>query len=261
MELGQIHNDMKNLNEAIPEGEDIMLYMNTWGNYNENGADADQIGGGWKSLDDALEFWNTMNDKGEEPFINDVDDNIGLPFEISENSHVPDIIEQINDYIDLDDSDKKALSAIMEADSYDYDEAKNILDSGDYVFYEDVSDNYGLAEAEIWNTGSFEDAVGKDNLATYIDTDEVYNDWYDDLRNEYIENQQYDNPDFNEDDIMDDELDDYINGYIQDYVDMASEDPQAYKDFLEQFFDYESYGQDLAFDFTFTPFGAIYIYH
>lgn len=260
MELGQIHNDMKNLNEAIPEGEDIMLYMNTWGNYNENGADADQIGGGWKSLDDALEFWNTMNDKGEEPFINDVDDNVGLPFEIGENSYVPDVIENIKEYMELMENDQKAIKAMIEADGIDYDEAKSILDKGDFVFYEDVHDVYSLAEAEIYNIGTIEDAVGRDNLSSYVDTNAIQENWYDDVREYYIETMQDDDPDFTDDDIMEDEFDEYFDRYIQDYIDMACEDPQSYKDFWEQYFDYESYGQDLSYDFTITEYGAIYIY-
>lgn len=261
MELEQLHEEMFNLNEDNAPAEDVMLYMNTWKNYHENGADAEQIGGGWKSLDDALAFWEKQNELGEEPFINDFDDNVDLPFEIGENAYLPDLVEKIQDFIDLDDSDKTALRAIMEADSYDYDDAKDILDSGDFVFYEDVKDNYTLAENEIWNTGSFEDAVGSDKLSYYVDEDSLRDSWYDDVRDYYVETMQDDDPDFSEDDIMEDEFDNYLDAYIQDYIDMACQEPQAYKSFWEEFFDYESYGKDLAYDFTFTEQGAIYIYH
>jgi hypothetical protein len=261
MELEQLHEEMFNLNEDNAPAEDVMLYMNTWKNYHENGADAEQIGGGWKSLDDALAFWEKQNELGEEPFINDFDDNVDLPFEIGENAYLPDLVEKIKDFIDLDDSDKTALRAIMEADSYDYDDAKDILDSGDFVFYEDVKDNYTLAENEIWNTGSFEDAVGSDKLSYYVDEDSLRDSWYYDVRDYYVETMQDDDPDFSEDDIMEDEFDNYFDAYIQDYIDMACQEPQAYKSFWEEFFDYESYGKDLAYDFTFTEQGAIYIYH
>ena len=56
--------------------DDIRIYMNTWANYNENGADLSQYGiesiaDGWLTVEEALEFAEKYAE--DEPFINDTD--------------------------------------------------------------------------------------------------------------------------------------------------------------------------------------------
>lgn len=249
----EIYNEMKNLNEAETANSGIMLYMNTWGNYNEFGADAEQIGGGWKTPDEALTWYNEMNNKGEEPFINDIDDNIGLPFEVTEYSDVPDIVEQINDYLDLDEYDRQVIGAILDSGyTDDYEEAKGIYDKGDFVFFPDVSNERDLAYAEIDEIGGVSE-LPIEELETYIDEDEVYDRWKDEISQEYMEDN-----DINESELDESELDDYIWEVVRENIQNAIDDGDT--EFMEQFFDYDYYGRDLSFDFTFTPYGAINIY-
>lgn len=248
-----IYNEMKTLNEAETTSSDVMLYMNTWGNYNEYGADAEQIGGGWKTPDDALTWYNEMNNKGEEPFINDIDDTIGLPFEITEYSNVPDIVEQINDYLDLDEYDRQVIGAILDSGyTDDYEEAKSIYDTGDFVFFPDVSNERDLAYAELDEIGGVSE-LPIEKLETYIDEDEVYDRWKDEISQEYMEDN-----DINESELDESELDDYIWEVVRENIQNAIDNSDT--EFMEQFFDYDYYGRDLSFDFTFTPYGAINIY-
>lgn len=248
-----IYNEMKTLNEAETTSSDVMLYMNTWGNYNEYGADAEQIGGGWKTPDDALTWYNEMSNKGEEPFINDIDDSIGLPFEVTEYSNVPDIVEQINDYLELDEYDRQIISAIIESGyTSDYEEAKDVYDMGNFVFYPDVSNERDLAYAELDEIGGVS-ALASDDLEMYVDEDAVYESWEDDVRREYMEDNNID-----EDDIDESELEDYIWEVVRESIQTAIDSGDT--NFLEQFFDYDYYGRDLSFDFTFTKYGAINVH-
>ena len=53
--------------------DDVMVYMNTWKNYNEYGADLEMYGikDGWMTPEQGLEFCKKYAE--DEPFINDVD--------------------------------------------------------------------------------------------------------------------------------------------------------------------------------------------
>lgn len=255
-DITEIYNRLSSLQEDDENSanKEVMLFMNTWGNYNVNGADTDSINGGWKTPDDALTWYNEMSDKNEEPFINDVDDNVGLPFEINEYSNIPETVENINEYLELDEYDRKVIGAIMENDSsLSFDDAKKVFDNGDYVFYEDINNYYDLGYAEVESSGGVLDAVGTDRIENYIDENEIYDSWEADLRDEFATDNNVDI-----DDIDEDEFEEYAWEVIRENIANAIADNNS--DFLSDWFDYEAFGRDLAFDFTFTKYGAIYVY-
>lgn len=117
----------------------ISVFLNTWGNYNENGAD----GGFWINLPCDIEetLERLAKSTGEnvdemEVFINDYDTDInGL--EISENSD----LEALNDLAErleaLDEYDLEKLEAILEADGGSLENALDDID--DYTFYAHMS--------------------------------------------------------------------------------------------------------------------------
>lgn len=159
--------------KALKESPDdeIKIFMNTWANYNENGADISQYGfenmaDGWLSIDDAIEFAEKYAD--DEPFINDTD-NVPAGFDINEYSSV-DVLNDLKEYEELDSYDKEALSAIMEATGDDFESAKEILDSGDWRFYKGIDNFTDLAYEIIDELGGLEEALG-DRVSNYIDED------------------------------------------------------------------------------------------
>ena len=117
----------------------IRIFLNTWKNYNENGAD----GGFWIELpcdlDEALE--RLAKSTGEEVdemevFINDFETDInGL--EISENTDIlnlNDIAEQLKA---LDEYDLEKLRAILETDGGSIENALDNMD--DYIYYANMT--------------------------------------------------------------------------------------------------------------------------
>lgn len=253
-------NEVKNESyHTITEAEEndnvnIQIYMNTWDNYNTNGGYAENINGGWMDPTEALEWAEKEINNGNEPFINDVDSNIKIPFEISEDGDVIETIKNIIKFSDFDIHTKKLIGAIMEADSsYTFEEAISKSDSGDYVFYEDVYTDYDLGKADVDNSGSILDAVGEDNVKTYINENDIYDSWESDLRYEYADENEIDI-----DSIDDEDFEEYAWNIINDSIDEAIVDDD--EDFLNTWFDYEEYGRNLSFDFVITEYGAIDLY-
>ena len=156
------------------------------------------------------------------------------------------------DYLDLDEYDRQVIGAILDSGyTDDYGEAKGIYDKGDFVFFPDVSNERDLAYAEIDEIGGVSE-LPIEKLETYIDEDEVYESWKDEISQEYMEDNNID-----ESELDESELDDYIWEVVRENIQNAIDDGDT--DFMEQFFDYDYYGRDLSFDFTFTPYGAISI--
>ena len=152
----------------------ISIYLNTWKNYNENGA----AGGFWVELpcdlDEAFERLakNTHEDPDEmEVFINDVDCYISGA-EISEN----DDIEELNDIAEelerLPSDDIEALEAILEADGCTLSRAVKILESGGYIYYS--GETLENIAAEWVNDGCFGD-IPK-SIVNYIDYSAIARD-------------------------------------------------------------------------------------
>ena len=117
----------------------ISVFLNTWGNYNENGAD----GGFWVELpcdlDEALERLaeSTGEDVDEmEVFINDFETEInGL--EISENSNISELNDLAEQLESLDKYDLEKLQAILESDGGSLENALDNMD--DYTYYANMS--------------------------------------------------------------------------------------------------------------------------
>lgn len=236
--------------------DDFKVYMNTWKNYNEYGADLEAYGikDGWMDLDQAIEFAEKYAE--DEPFINDVDNNTGLNIEVGEEgiTKLKELKEMFEKYDALDDYDKKAVRAILEANGDDdIDNAISIAESGDYFFIPDVSTDAELAEEYINQLGGVMEAVGEDRITYYLDTERMKEEWQDDINAQFEE----DDPEWYEvDDAM-------VEDDIQSVFGSSSNDKyvrEAQQRMLDQYFDYDAFGRDLGYDFTFVDDGAIQVY-
>lgn len=217
------------LKEEANNSDDIMVYMNTWKNYNEYGADLEMYGikDGWMTPEQGLEFCKKYAE--DEPFINDVDN---CPIEVSEYDNAPAKLEELIRYNEFEEKD--ILKNAMETGMCDsVDDYIDIIERGDYIWFAGVSDDEGLGEAYVDMVG-FEGVSNKEN---YIDRDKVI----DMIESSYSE----------------EELEEYggaeaeADAMIDSYVDSGDES------FIEQYFDYDALGRDLSFDFTYTSDGAI----
>lgn len=134
----------------------IAVFLNTWGNYNENGAD----GGFWVNLpcdlDEVME--QLAESTGEEVdemevFINDTDID-GINLEIDEYDSIESLNEIAEQLQGLDEYDIEKICAICEAYNNDIQEAIDNIDRYTYyanmtledVAYEIVDECYDLPE-------------------------------------------------------------------------------------------------------------------
>ena len=119
----------------------LRIFANTWGNYNENGAD----GGEWitlpmnaDELEETLErIAENMGDHDPEWFINDYEweaDHLGS---VGENDSIFEWNEIAERLEDLDDYDLEKLEAIQEVEGGDL--VDNLEDLDNYEFYSGVS--------------------------------------------------------------------------------------------------------------------------
>ncbi len=234
---------------------DIKLYMNTWKNYNENGAEAESIGGGWMNIDEAEEFYKSHGE--EEPFINDIDwETTFTPCvckDVTDDTDVLNFIEDVRTYCRC--QDQEILQAIMESDSCNVDEAMDILNSGSYVYYSGVSDDEELGQQVVSDAGGLLSALTLDTIRQYIDEDLVRDDLrQDEMFQDYVLQEEDANSiDDVDDDTIDEYLDEYVDMYITDMYNGGNEEG------LETYFDFEDYGSDISMDYTFTEFGAVSI--
>ena len=118
----------------------LNIYINTWGNYNENGADF----GEWitlpmdqDELDEKLEaVAEAMGDNDPEWFVNDYEWTTDfVPFEVHEMDNYNELNERCERLDNLDAYDCEALAAIMEATGSDFDDCMDTLERGYYQFY------------------------------------------------------------------------------------------------------------------------------
>lgn len=153
--------------------KEVKVFLNTWGNYIENGAE----GGRWVSLPmEESELKATMaaiaekmGDNSPEWFINDFESCQDLPgLDIGEYADIFKPNSTLNELNDLDPEDFEKLAAIMEVIT---DDLKDALDSMDnYEFYEGAT----LEEmAEEW-AESFDIP---DALAGYINYEAIARDF------------------------------------------------------------------------------------
>lgn len=114
---------------------ELRVFLNTWGNYNENGAD----GGEWIALpcDDLEEKMDklaaAMGDNDPEWFVNDYEwEGIDL-FEVSEYSNIEDLNKQLEEFAYLNEYEQKTVAALLEAGCYS--KLQDAIDSVDRCYF------------------------------------------------------------------------------------------------------------------------------
>ena len=222
--------------------DDAMVYMNTWKNYNEYGADLEMYGikDGWMTPEQGLEFCKKYAE--DEPFINDVDN---CPIEVSEYDNAPAKLKELIRYNKFED--KTLLKNAMETGQYStVDEYIDVLESGDYIWFPGVSDDEGLGEAYVDMVG-FEGVSDKER---YFNSDS----WKESVRADEESFYREENGLEDEDDWKEHE------GDFEDYLDALADEMAENYDGNEEDFDYEALGRDLSFDYTYTSDGVINLF-
>ncbi len=147
----------------------LNIFINTWGNYNENGAD----GGRWVNLpmdEDELnelleDIAEKMGDQDPEYTIHDYEWEENHIREISELENIHELNEEIQKIADLPEWHQKIYCAAVEVWGHQYvdlDELDN------YNLYEDIETDYDLGYYWAVESGCYDlDKMG--NLAHYID--------------------------------------------------------------------------------------------
>lgn len=146
----------------------IAVFLNTWGNYNENGAD----GGFWVNLPcDIDEVMERLSEStGEEVdemevFINDTDIE-GISLEISEYDNIENLNEIAEALEDLDETEAEALEAYLDH-GYDMTEALDKISDNDYMIYFNCNDMTDVAYEYCEETGMLDSIP--ENLRNYFD--------------------------------------------------------------------------------------------
>lgn len=140
---------------------EIQVFMNTWKNYNENGADTSLINGGWMSIEEAKEFIEEQ--RNNNPFINDIDGYV--PFEINEYSNADKELDNLTKYFSIEDRD--ILNAIIYSSGYDLDKCIEIFENGDYIYYSCIENEFDLGYAVVEECGLLEN--DNELLVRYFD--------------------------------------------------------------------------------------------
>lgn len=118
----------------------LNLFVNTWGNYNENGAD----GGQWitlpmdpDELEEVLEnIAARMKDEDPEWFINDYEWTIEMELgDVHEMDSIIEWNERCQEADDLEEYEAEEIAAAMEAYGYTFAEAYERQQRGCFVFY------------------------------------------------------------------------------------------------------------------------------
>ena len=119
----------------------LNIFVNTWGNYNENGAG----GGQWitlpmdpDELEEVLEnIAALMGDNDPEWAIHDYEWTTEIELdEISEYTNIFKLNEMCNDLDDLDEYEAEEIAAAVEAWGYTFAEALDRHQRGCFVFYQ-----------------------------------------------------------------------------------------------------------------------------
>ena len=148
----------------------LNIYVNTWGNYNENGAD----GGEWITLPmDADELNETldriaeaMGDHDPEWFVNDYEWTTAFtPREIGEMENFEELNEYLQQLEALDKWELETYAAAVEAFGEKY---VDIDDLDSYNLYGNIGNDYDLGYYWAQESGCYDlDKMGP--LANYID--------------------------------------------------------------------------------------------
>lgn len=252
----------KRLNES--NSDEISVFMNTWENYNEYGADGEITPTGWMTPEEALEYCEKYAE--HEPFINDIDNPTDFDLDINEYGNAVEDLKTIQTINDMNDYDKKALSAIWNHEGGSFDDSLEIFESGDFQFIPDISDYKDLAYELIDELGGIENAVS--DPTNYIDEDAMRRDYEYDVRDmlwedapEQIAREEL----IDEDEVTEDQIEDWIDENIDSYLDSIIEEEIYLAENgevdLSNYFDYEAFGRDLGYDgWSIESTGAIIIY-
>lgn len=229
--------------------DDIKVYMNTWKNYNEYGADLEAYGikDGWMTPEEAKEFAEKYAD--DEPFINDTDN---CPIDgVNEYSSLS-VLDDLIEYNNLSSDEREVVGAILESGYTDsVSEAVEKVNDGDYVFFPGVSDDKELGEAYVDMCGGITAAVRQEKLPEYFNENEYREEIEDDVRDYIAKDNGYNSID----DVSDDELNTYLDSIVNDDIMNAVDSKND--DFFEAHFDYEALGRELSYDYTYVDAGAI----
>ena len=146
------------------------IFINTWGNYNENGAD----GGKWitlpmdsDDLEETLEnIARNMGDSDPEFAIHDYEWTCDWEgFEISEYDNIEELNEFCQRLGDLSEYEGYVYAAAVEYYGRDY---VDIDDLDEFNLYQDIKDNYDLGYYWAVESGCYDtDKLG--TLGRYID--------------------------------------------------------------------------------------------
>ncbi len=148
----------------------LNIFVNTWGNYNENGAD----GGKWITLpmeDDelaeALEaIAEAMGDDDPEFCIHDYEWTCEWEGdEISEYENIEELNEYCQKLDSLDDYEQKVYSAAVECWGKQYVDVDNL---DEYQLYTDITNEYDLGYYWAVESGCY-DLKKMGSIANYID--------------------------------------------------------------------------------------------
>ena len=118
----------------------LNIFVNTWGNYNTNGAD----GGEWitlpmdtDELEEVLEnIAEAMGDEDPEWFINDYEWTAEIEMdEISEHANIYDLNDTCQEIAELEEYEAEEIAAAIDAFGYSFSEAMDRQQRGCFVFY------------------------------------------------------------------------------------------------------------------------------
>lgn len=118
----------------------LNIFVNTWGNYNENGAD----GGEWitlpmdaDELEEKLEeIAANMNDNDPEFFINDYEFTCEIELgDVGEMDSITEWNERCEEAAALEEYELEEIAAAIEAFGYTFQEAMERQQRGCFVFY------------------------------------------------------------------------------------------------------------------------------
>ena len=147
----------------------LNIFINTWGNYNENGAD----GGEWITLPmdaDALmetldRIAENMGDLDPEFFVNDYEYTTDMDLrKIGEMENISDLNDEMQRLEDLSKWEQETYCAALEVWGSDVDPEN--LD--DYNLYKDITNDYDLGYYWAVESGCY-DLKSMGHLANYID--------------------------------------------------------------------------------------------
>lgn len=148
----------------------LNVFINTWGNYNENGAD----GGEWITLPmengDLKETLDriakNMGDFDPEFFINDYEYTTEMDLrEIGEMENLADLNDEMQRLADLNEWEQETYCAAVEIWGASDVDPENL---GEYILYKDITNDYDLGYYLIHDAGIY-DLSSMGTLANYFD--------------------------------------------------------------------------------------------